>query len=62
MALVEALRKQHVDRLIEQLGPVVAKELLRLLVDKEDAAALVDDHDRVGRRLAERFEVLRVRA
>ena len=51
VAVAEPLGNQHLHWLADQLPTVVGKQRLRRRVDKHDLPALVDDDDRVYRRL-----------
>jgi hypothetical protein len=48
---------EELDEPTVQLQPVVAEELLRLLVDQDDSAVTVDDQDGIGRRLKKAAEL-----
>jgi hypothetical protein len=51
MPAAVALRNQDLDRLADQLAPLVAEELLHLAVHNGDQPVAVDDDDGIGRGL-----------
>ena len=51
MTLPEPFRKQCLDLLFQNLLAAIAKQPLRLLIDQNDLAFGVDNHNRVGSRL-----------
>ena len=61
MLLSEPLGNQSLDLHAEQLLTGVAEQALGELVDDGDAACLIDDDDRVGRRFKKSFERQRAR-
>ena len=48
MDRAQTLGEQQFDRLPDQLGSPIAKEMLHLSVDDHDTPGGIDDHDRVG--------------
>jgi hypothetical protein len=56
MESVQVIGEQHLDWLPEQLGALVAKQLLDLIIDNHDTSGGVDDHDRVGGGVEQRLE------
>src|SRR5262245_56942247 len=61
MPLAKPLRHDDLDRLAEELQAAIAEETLGLRVDEHDLAGVVDDDDRVRRRLQEPAELLLAR-
>jgi hypothetical protein len=51
MLVTKAVRHQHFNRVAEQLGAGVAKELFGLRIDQHHTAVLGHQRHRVGRRL-----------
>src|SRR5207244_4484336 len=54
----ESIGDEHLDPLADELIARIAEELLRLCVDEQDAAILVDDDHRIRRRFEETSELL----
>jgi len=47
---------QHVDRLAADLGRLVTKESFRRSIERLYTTALINDDDRIDRRVKQRFE------
>ena len=58
MLVAEPRRHHHLDCVAEQLGALVAEELLGLRVDQRDTAVRAYNHHRVRRRFEQRAELV----